>query len=115
MTKYLLVFLMFGALYAHEPLVVKEKEIHTIASFDAVDYFTTITSDGEFLWELPFGTKIESFQELGDRLFILSKMRDGSAYYLTCLDAEKGKLIWEKPIFAPQAIQEPPAPPIDLP
>ena len=38
-------------------------------------------------------------------LFVFSKARNGTAYYLTCIDAKMGKLIWEKPILAPRFIE----------
>ena len=101
-----ILFGLLGTLQAIEPLIVKEKTIHTISSFDSVDYFSTYSPDGEFLWEIPFRTKIESFQEMEGQLFFLSKMRSGDAYVLSCFEEETGKLVWEKPIFSPPVISE---------
>jgi len=102
MKAYKFILLVFWpALQAIEPLIVEEKTVYTVASFESVDFFTTYSHEGEFLWEIPFNTKIESIQENNDRILFLSKMRDETAYILSCFDKTTGTLIWEKAILSP--------------
>lgn len=97
---------MFGisALFGQEstdPLVVHQKNVSVISSFEMVDYFSTYSEMGMLLWEVPFGSKIESWKLTDEALFIFSRHRKGSACYLTCVHPDTGALIWEKNILAP--------------
>jgi hypothetical protein len=85
-------------------LFTHDEMVHAISSFSGVDYFSTFSCKGEFLWEVPFGPKIVSWKKETDRLFVLSKMRNGSAFFLTCIDPANGAILWEKGIYAPNPI-----------
>ena len=84
-----------------EELIVQGEKIHAICSFDQADYFTTFSSQGEFLWEVPFASKIISWKKEDAHLYILSKARNGLTYFLSAIEAANGKMIWEKSILAP--------------
>lgn len=84
-----------------DALQIRGEMIYVTASFEQVDYFSTLSQQGEFQWELPFKTKIISWKKQENHLFILSKMRDESAFFLSCVDAANGTLQWEKGIYAP--------------
>lgn len=95
---------LFSLAQAQEKLIVKETLVHAIASFETVDYFSTFSREGVFLWEVPFSSKIQSIEDGGDQIFVLSQTRNEGAFFLSCMDKETGKIIWEKGIFAPQQI-----------
>jgi len=99
------VLMLASLAQAQEKLIVKQNAIYTICSFDTVDYFTNLSPEGTFVWEMPFSSKIQSVEEGEDHLLILSKSRDGSAYFLSCIEKETGKSVWEKGIFAPRQTQ----------
>lgn len=91
----------FGVCQAQESISVQENYVFAVSAFDTVDYFSTLTKEGEYLWEIPFNTQVQSFEVKDDQLFILSKTRSGLACFVTCVNKEDGKLIWEKGIYAP--------------
>jgi outer membrane protein assembly factor BamB len=82
-----------------DPLIVEADLLYVVSSFEDLDYFSAFTHAGEFSWEAPFSTEILSWKFLDDHLFLFSHARDGSVYYLTCLDAKTGKLLWEKGVY----------------
>lgn len=103
MKKFIIALLsFFGVCQAQESISVQENYVFAVSSFDAVDYFSTLTKEGEYLWEIPFSTQVQSFEVKDDQLFILSKTRNGLAYFVTCVNKEDGKVIWEKGIYAPE-------------
>ncbi len=89
-------FSLFG-----KELVVENEKIHAVCSFEQVDYFTTFSPQGEFLWEVPFAAKIVSWKKEEGLLVVLSKARNGLSYYLSSIDPMEGKIVWEKAILAP--------------
>lgn len=115
-TKYLLGLLTLSAPLAAQlidftrfeakELSVEDGMVHTICSFDSVDYFTTYSCTGEFLWEIPFGPKIISWQRDGDQILVLSRVRNGTAFFLSAINPMNGNFLWEKGIFAPKKDQE---------
>jgi hypothetical protein len=84
-----------------EKLGIYADSIYVISAFDEINYFTTYHSSGDVIWEVPFNSKIITWKIKEDLLFIFSQARDGLAYYLTCLHANEGSLMWEKAIVAP--------------
>lgn len=87
--------------FQEDALGVDEEAVYTISAFSHVDYFTTFSHRGEFLWEIPFGSTIISWRKENEQLYILSKTRNGSAYFLSCVDPLCGAILWEKGIFKP--------------
>ena len=88
--------------YSSEFLVVNKNLIHTISSFDDVDYFSTFLNSGDLLWEIPFNSQILSLKLYNEGLlYIFSKQRNGRAFYLSCVESATGKFLWEKPIYSP--------------
>jgi hypothetical protein len=85
-----------------EKLTVDGNRLYVISNFDQIQYFTVFSYEGDPIWEIPFSSKIISCEKDDEKIFIFSKARDASVYYLTCLDAENGKLLWEKPVFSPK-------------
>jgi|SRR6516164_3458987 hypothetical protein len=85
----------------NEVLTINEGVVHVVSSFAEIDYFSTFSEKGEFLWEIPFKSKISSWKKEGDKLFIFSQMRGGAAFFLSCVDLRNGAVLWEKGIFAP--------------
>lgn len=84
-----------------ERLALDADRIYVISTFEGVNFFTAYTYSGDPAWEISFGSNIISCAYENEMLFVFSKARNGAAYYLTCIDAKMGKLIWEKPIWAP--------------
>lgn len=82
-------------------LLFGSEMIHSISSFDQIAYLTTYSYEGNPIWELPFFAKIVSWELKEGKLFIFSKNRPGTAFYLTCIDAAQGKILWERAIVAP--------------
>ena len=99
---YLGLLTLHSLVSGQEKLIVREDIIYTVASFDIVDYFSSVDREGKFLWEIPFSSKIQSFEEAGQELLVLSQKRNGSAYFLSCIEKGTGKVLWEKGIYAPQ-------------
>ncbi|HSW86507.1 MAG TPA: hypothetical protein VLG49_03285 [Rhabdochlamydiaceae bacterium] len=91
--------------FVSDQLSIGEEHIYTISSFDSIDYFCTYDRDGKLTWEIPFGSKIVAWRTKNESLFIFSRLRNGRAYFLTCIDSSTGELKWEKPIFAPPPIE----------
>ncbi len=85
-----------------EKLLAAEDLVYVISSFEEINYLTAFSLLGEMTWEVIFASAIVSCDLEGEYLFVFSKARNGSAYYLTCIEANTGKLIWEKPIWAPK-------------
>jgi len=88
--------------YDLDPLLLDESTVHVVSSFPAIDYFSKLTREGKFLWEIPFQTEICSYEVDEGEVFILSKTRDGSAFFLSCINNENGEINWEKGIYAPE-------------
>jgi outer membrane protein assembly factor BamB len=84
-----------------EKLIVDYDHVYVISSFDQIQYLTVYNFFGEFIWEVTFNSKIISVEVENEILFTLSKGRNGQAYYLSCFNIKNGRLIWEKPIWAP--------------
>ena len=84
-----------------ERLGLDGDRIYVISTFEGVNFFTAYTYSGDPIWEISFNSNIISCANEDEMLFVFSKARNGTAYYLTCIDAKMGKLIWEKPILAP--------------
>jgi hypothetical protein len=95
------------ALFETYELMIEEDKIHAICSFDQVDYFTTFSTQGEFIWEIPFAAKIVSWKKEATQLFVLSKARNGLAFFLSSIDTVNGKMLWEKGIYAPMPVADP--------
>ncbi len=102
--------LAFGTLNAAEDLlmegpcenfIVHSDKIYTVAAFSELTYFTGYSLDGTPLWEAPFGSEILSWKIKDDQLLIFSIARNKAAYFLTCVDANQGTLVWERVIQAP--------------
>lgn len=87
--------------FQEDALGVDEQAVYTISAFSHVDYFSTFSHRGEFLWEIPFGSTIISWRKENKHLYILSKTRNGSAYFISCIDPLCGEILWEKGIFEP--------------
>lgn len=88
--------------YSSELIFVNKNLIHTISSFDDVDYFSTFLHSGDLVWEIPFNSQILSTNISNEGLlYIFSKQRNGMAFYLSCLESATGKFLWEKPIYSP--------------
>jgi hypothetical protein len=83
-----------------DQLAVNAEDIYAISSFQETDYFTVYTHAGDILWEVPFFAKIISWKARDELLFIFSQARNSQAYFISCLDAKKGYLLWEKGIYA---------------
>ena len=70
---------------------VNKELIHTVSSFEQVDYFTSYDLNGNFLWEIPFKTKIESLKVLDEnQILIFSRHRNNLAYFLSLVDEQSG-------------------------
>ena len=94
--------LFTSALSASEDkLLVSEGTITVASVFDTATFITTYSSTGESLWEAPFTSEVITFKRVEDHLLVFSKARSGMAYFLTCIDAGTGALLWEKPILSP--------------
>lgn len=78
-------------------------QIYTVSPFNEICYFTTFSSAGEPLWEIPFNTEVLSWETTDEEVIIFSKARNGSATYLTCVNKGDGQFKWERAIFAPAA------------
>jgi outer membrane protein assembly factor BamB len=105
-------FLLTAALvkadeYQTEPLAVSKETVYIVSTFEELDYFTAFSPAGTILWEIPFSSKIQSWKIDSGQLYIFSKMRRGQVYFLSCFGMDKGELLWEKPIIAPQNQSEP--------
>ena len=88
--------------YTTETLVLNNNLIHAISSFDEIDYFSTFSSSGDLVWEIPFSSQIVSTRIYSNELlYIFSKQRNGLVFYLSCIESANGKLVWEKPIYSP--------------
>ena len=88
-------------LRASNEMIVTGTLIHIVSAFPEVSYLTTYAPSGEVLWEVPFSSKIASWDLKDDAVFVFSKTREGSICFLTCIDAPTGKILWEKNIYAP--------------
>ncbi len=88
-----------------DQLTVNNDDLYVISSFEEIDYLTVYTHAGDPVWEVPFNAKILSWQERDELLFVFSKARNGRTYFVSCLDAKTGNLLWEKGIYSnpPQA------------
>lgn len=99
-------FLLFGTLVSAEELqrgsfLIDAQNIHVVSSFDEVTYLTTYSSTGDLVWETAFNSEIVSWEAEDGKVYVFSKARNRLAYYLTCVDAQEGKLLWERVIVAP--------------
>ncbi|MBS0603545.1 MAG: hypothetical protein JSS60_00745 [Verrucomicrobia bacterium] len=88
--------------FSSEMLSVGNEHVHIVSAFDNVTYFTTYNYAGDPVWEIPFNSVIISWKAKGDQLFVFSCARSGLAYFLTCIEAGSGKLLWERPVVAPE-------------
>lgn len=104
--------LLFGTLNAAEQFqmdgpnqtcVVGLDKIYTVAAFDERTYFTAYSLDGNPIWEAPFSSEILSWKIKDGQLLIFSVARNKEAYFLTCVDANEGMLVWERVIYSPSA------------
>jgi len=84
-----------------EVLAIDNGVVHVVSSFSQIDYFSTFSEKGEFVWEIPFNAKVLSWKKEGDKLFVFSQMRGGAAFFLSCVDPTSGAVLWEKGIYAP--------------
>ncbi len=78
--------------------------IHSISSFNEIVYLTTYSYEGNPIWELPFSVNIISWELKGGNLFVFSKNRLGTAFFLTCINAANGQVLWERAIVAPTGL-----------
>lgn len=85
----------------HEQLGIAFDQIYVVSPFDEVTYFTAYSLAGDMLWEIPFISKILSWKVKEGLVFIFSQDLDGLCYYLNCLDASEGTLLWGRKILAP--------------
>lgn len=90
-----------GNEWNNDKLFVAQECVFVISSFAEVDYFTTFSQSGDFLWEIPFSSQIQSWKIEDNRLYILSQTRNKLAYYLSCVSPIDGKMAWEKGIYSP--------------
>lgn len=97
--------LQMGGL-SNENLVLHYDNILIVSSFEQITYLTSFTLAGDPVWEAPFHSEILTWKINNGLLFVFSKSRTGSRYFLTCLDAAEGKLLWERVISAPSAPSE---------
>jgi len=100
-----------SSLYGDEALAPDKLDlglecIHVVSQFPEVAYLTAYAYSGEPVWEVNFNSEILSWKTKDQQLVIFSKARNGQAYFLTCLDASNGDLIWENPIFGPPGSTE---------
>ncbi len=86
---------------SNETLLLHYDNILTVASFEEITYLTSFTLAGDPVWEAPFFSEIQTWKISNGLLFVFSKSRVGSRYFLSCLDAAEGKLLWERVIAAP--------------
>lgn len=130
MNRYLfLALLVWGTLNADEELqmnatcegfVIGEQLIYTVSPFEDVTYFTAYSFFGECVWEIPFGLEILSWKIHEGQILIFSHAFNNTLYLLTCVDAVKGSILWERPILSPKnfssynkVVDTPPS--VDLP
>lgn len=96
----------FGAfsedVFSENLLKVEQNCVRLVSSFDKVDYLTTTDRAGGIIWEIPFSSKIISWELSDDLIFVFSESRKSPTYYLSCLDALTGEVKWEKQILPPQ-------------
>ena len=90
-----------------EKLMLDEKRLYIISSFEEIAYLTAYFHNGFPAWELNFNSKVISYEVKDEKMFIFSKDRNGKVYYLTCIDVNDGKVEWEKLILAPAPANEP--------
>jgi len=83
-----------------DQLAVNQDDLYVISSFEERDYLTVYTHAGDAVWEMPFNAKILSWKAKDELLFVFSRARNGRAYFVSCLDAKIGNLLWEKGIYA---------------
>jgi len=88
--------------FSKDKLIISAENISVISSFEAMTFITTYSSTGEPLWEAPFTSEIISCKCAEDHLLVFSKARNGIAYFLTCIEAKNGTMVWERPIMAPR-------------
>jgi len=88
--------------YQTDPLFLLQEKVAIVSSFEEGDYLTVYSSQGTPLWEVPFASKVLSWKIDGDNLYVFSKGRPNLIYFLSCFSTQKGELLWEKPVFAPQ-------------
>lgn len=102
--------LSFGAIQAadelpidssNEDFVIDLDHIYTVSVFEEITYFTAYSLSGDPLWEAPFSSEILSWKVKEGQLFVFSMARNKAAYFLTCVDANAGTLMWERVIRAP--------------
>jgi hypothetical protein len=109
MKKWIPYLFFFAPLFAFaedhsmDPLGIEQEMICVVSSFESRDYFTVFSVKGIPLWEIPFNSKIQSWKIDGERLYVFSKMRNETTYFLSCFTTDDGGLRWEKPIHAPQS------------
>ncbi len=85
-------------------LSVRKNHVYAISTFNEIDYFSVYSDSGAFAWEVPFNSAILSWKTNDEFVFIFSRSRTGLAYYVTCIEPLTGKILWEKPIYAPMQI-----------
>jgi outer membrane protein assembly factor BamB len=82
----------------YSSLVVYKDRIYTTGIRGDKDCVVALDSQGELLWESPFGRKWDSSYDLSrctptvyrDRIFVSSGLGD-----VACLDAKEGKVLWQ--------------------
>jgi len=106
--KFLIVLMLFVSSlnafendFSKDKLIISAGNISVISSFEAMTFITTYSPAGDPLWEAPFTSEIVSCKCTEDHLLVFSKARNGIAYFLTCIEAKDGTLVWERPIMAP--------------
>jgi hypothetical protein len=77
--------------------------VYIVSAFDAGCYFTTFNREGAPLWEVSFRADIVNWKADEADVFVFSKAKDGSAYFLTCINEADGNVKWERLIAAPAA------------
>ena len=85
----------------NEQMGIAFDQIYVVSPFGGVTYFTAYSLAGDMVWEIPFISKILSWKVKEGLVFIFSQDPDGLCYYLNCLDASDGKLLWGSKILAP--------------
>lgn len=88
--------------FSSDHLIMGTENVSVVSSFDTMTFFTTYSPTGEPLWEAPFTSDVISWKQKEDLLFVFSKARNGMAYFLTCIDAKEGVLVWERRVMSPE-------------
>lgn len=83
--------------FNQERMYVDRGEIFLLSSFKMEDGLTVYNFNGQRIWEVKFHAKILSWSVQSGIILVFSKDRNGHTTYLTCLDRNNGRVLWERP------------------